>query len=841
MVIVLVLVTSTLLLGSVLLPNTRGAVHFVGGAGPGNYTTIQQAIFAAGTGDTVYVFNGTYFENVEIYKPLNLVGESRVGTIIDGNGTGDVIYVTYDFVNISNIAVTNTGAGAWNDIGIHIFGAQHCSVSGNNISMVGYGVYLDRANNNSITGNGFYSIMREGVNITLADSNTVSDNIFFWVGWMGVGLHSADRNILSHNSHSSYLTTYGIHLEHSHHNVIGDATVSEHSSAIRLENSDYNTIHNSTLSLNDHGGIDLLSSSSNSIRDNEVRSNDYGVGIYSRFSTDNMVLDNVVASNTRGGVSLSYSDNGNVVAGNAVSGSGWGISLYYADNNEIRNNDVFNNTEGLYLQNATGNILRGNNVSHNTMRGIYIDGSTTNSFAYNNVSENGVGFYTYSSSSNWIYHNNIMDNLDQAFNSDNTNEWDFGYSRGGNYWSDYVGVDVNMGPNQDVPGSDGIGDTPRPVDMGNEDRYPLMTPSPPPQGPPSPPRNLQANAGTDVVTLTWDRPAFNGRSPIRRYNIYRGTTSGGEMYLDYVVTQLTYKDANVSKCQTYFYQVTAENDIGESVRSNEVNATVWAGLRGPADVDAFLSGGSFEDVIITWTLSPDDGAGCGFVVRYEVHRGVSYDSEGGGYQFAGFVVNGTSFFVDSLAGDGNLDNYFYRICAVSSFNDTNCSVGQAAKFTRPLSPGPSLLSIPLIQSNESIQHVLRTVEYDKAWYYDSSSQEWKWYMEDKTYSGGLSGLNHTMGMWVNATQDCNLTVAGVVPAQATIHLIQGWNLVSFLSFNATYTVADLKAETGATRVEGFDPVPPYFLRVLGDAEVLQAGYGYWVRVEADTVWIVSFS
>jgi hypothetical protein len=42
-------------------------------------------------------------------------------------------------------------------------------------------------------------------------------------------------------------------------------------------------------------------------------------------------------------------------------------------------------------------------------------------------------------------------------------------------------------------------------------------------------------------------------------------------------------------------------------------------------------------------------------------------------------------------------------------------------------------------------------------------------------------------------------------------------------------------------VEGYDSVPPYFLRVLGDAEALQAGMGYWVRVEADITWMVEVS
>ena len=164
-----------------------------------------------------------------------------------------------------------------------------------------------------------------------------------------------------------------------------------------------------------------------------------------------------------------------------------------------------------------------------------------------------------------------------------------------------------------------------------------------------------------------------------------------------------------------------------------------------------------------------------------------------------------------------------------------------AKFTRPLAQGPNLVSFPLIQSNESIKTVLQTAEYDKAWYYDSSSREWKWHMTSKEYRRGLWNVDHTMGIWMNVTEDSNLTVAGVVPAQTVIRLVAGWNLVSFPSFNTPYTVADLKAEVGATRVEGYDRAPPYYLRVLGDEEMLLAGEAYWVRVDTDVDWIVEVS
>jgi len=260
----------------------------------------------------------------------------------------------------------------------------------------------------------------------------------------------------------------------------------------------------------------------------------------------------------------------------------------------------------------------------------------------------------------------------------------------------------------------------------------------------------------------------------------------------------------------------------------------------PRNITAFLSGSQLRDVTIGWQLSIDDFPG-GNVSHYEIYRGTdSYNSSGLGYSYLASVPKGVSLFVDQLVGQDE-HSYFYFVCTVSA-DGSSCTSDQAAKFTRPLANGPNLISIPLIRSNESIEHVLQTVIYDKAWFYDSLSWEWKWYMKDKTYSRGLSSIDHTMGLWINVTEASSLTVAGVVPSQTSIQLYHGWNLVSFPSFNTSYTVADLKVETGATRVEGMEtmpPFPPHLLRVLGDADALQAGYGYWVRVEADTVWVVS--
>ncbi len=259
----------------------------------------------------------------------------------------------------------------------------------------------------------------------------------------------------------------------------------------------------------------------------------------------------------------------------------------------------------------------------------------------------------------------------------------------------------------------------------------------------------------------------------------------------------------------------------------------------PEDVQATLSGTDWENVIITWSLSSDDGRGLETVVSYEIRRSTVYDSLGSGYVSVAFLPNGTTEFVDNHAGEGDPSNYFYLVCAVDLNNNISCAENQAGKFTRPLQEGPNLVSVPLIQSDESIGKVPQTLKWDKAWYYDSSAEKWKWHMKFKPYLGELENLNHSMGVWTNVSEVSNLTVAGLIPKTTTIYLRTGWNLVGFPSFTPSYTIGDLKAQIGAARVEGFDPLAsPYFLRVMSDGEFMQAGWGYWVYVETDTSWIV---
>ena len=95
-----------------------------------------------------------------------------------------------------------------------------------------------------------------------------------------------------------------------------------------------------------------------------------------------------------------------------------------------------------------------------------------------------------------------------------------------------------------------------------------------PMAVPSVPQNL-AVAGGDLRTiLTWQAPSDTGGG-ITNYEVYRGTTSGGETLLTELGNVLTYTDTGVSNGSTYYYKVSAKSSAGEGSQSNEGYQIVW--------------------------------------------------------------------------------------------------------------------------------------------------------------------------------------------------------------------------------------------------------------------------
>ena len=139
-----------------------------------------------------------------------------------------------------------------------------------------------------------------------------------------------------------------------------------------------------------------------------------------------------------------------------------------------------------------------------------------------------------------------------------------------------------------------------------------------PMGLPSAPLNLTASLDGDDVTLNWERPSDDGGSSTLSYTVYRGETSGSLTQLIALGDVLTYIDPNIGVGQTYFYQVSAENGVGEGPMSNEVSSNP------DLPSSPVLSAGSVgTTVTLTWTAP---GEGSSAITNYTVYRGVDSGS-----------------------------------------------------------------------------------------------------------------------------------------------------------------------------------------------------------------------
>jgi parallel beta-helix repeat protein len=220
----------------------------------------------------------------------------------------------------------------------------------------------------------------------------------------------------------------------------------------------------------------LENSTSNRIYENNITNGEIGL---SWASNNNSIFENRV---TDGIIGLFFSSHNNSIYRNYVThDDGYCISLDdgSSHNNILENNITASGHTGISLDDGSShNRIIGNNITNSYCGIEFDDYSCNNTISGNNLIKNTCGtIIMYDSKNNIIYNNNFINNTNQVYVSSGLfNVWDYGYPCGGNYWSNYTGVDEKSGHNQDELGGDGIGDAPYIFDADNRDHYPLMAP-----------------------------------------------------------------------------------------------------------------------------------------------------------------------------------------------------------------------------------------------------------------------------------------------------------------------------------------------------------------------------
>lgn len=415
---------------------------------PTDFPTIQAAINNASDGDTVFVYNGTYFEDVVVNKTIMLIGEDRNTTIIDGDGNSFAIHVASNNVSISGFTVRNSGSHI-----IQVFNVDNCNLTGNTVTDGSVGVYLLNAKGSYI-GNNTVSNSDTGIRFESCDRNTLKNNNVTIN--QDAGVHIAySSNIVASSNFLVGNVNQGLYLNHSSENTVRKNVVADNGAGIRLHYSTDNAIVDNGLTGNNDGGLTLYYSTSNVINGNVVTQNGFGMRL--AYSGDNSFRDNQITSNDYNfevqAVTLSSFmndiDTSNTVNGRPIyylvnqenlvvnsssnagyvavvnsrdilvedlslTGNGEGFLSAYTSRSTIRNCTLTENRRGIYLYSSDYAAVRGNTIIENSAEGVFLFECDRSNVSDNVVTGNGVGLFFYYLTYSSMVRNNVTGNFERG-------------------------------------------------------------------------------------------------------------------------------------------------------------------------------------------------------------------------------------------------------------------------------------------------------------------------------------------------------------------------------------------------------------------------------------------
>jgi parallel beta-helix repeat protein len=432
--------------------------------------------------------------------------------------TSVAIEIAYSsFVNMTNNVVS------YSNRGIYLYSTSWSSIKYHNGTGNLDGIYVEDSSNITIDYCHFFNSSFQfgsGFYLSYSEYITIRDCYAYNCEWYGISIfYSPNTTLLNFSTGEEF---YGISAYNSPGNNLINCTSKDSTYGINIAQSQNNTLRNCNFSGNNYNfAVDGTNNMFNFYHDIDTTNSIKGKPIYYLIghrdmefdesipmgffglvscdnitvknhsfykngqaillvNTTNAVVDNIIGNHNRAGALIVRSCY-NTIKNSLLEMNYWANieMVEQSSNNTILNCQIEDNSNqkgGILIEDSYNNHVLHNSL-YNNEYGVYIQGSSHDNVISNNViSFNDIyGVYITASLNNKIYHNDFISNSAQAYDDTSYgNHWDNGYPSGGNYWSNYAGVDNLQGPGQDIPGSDGIGDINYSIDVDSVDNYPLM-------------------------------------------------------------------------------------------------------------------------------------------------------------------------------------------------------------------------------------------------------------------------------------------------------------------------------------------------------------------------------
>ena len=209
---------------------------------PTDFPTIQGAINNAVSGDTIFVHNGTYYEDISINKSVSLIGENRDLTVIYGLEAQYVIYITANDVSLWSFSVKSNALNPYGS-GIFIYLVGNIVICNDSITDSYDGLVTYTSGGNQVSGNIILNNSNSGASSYFSSNNVFSGNTISNNG-AGLNFRSSSNNVFSGNTISN--NDAGVNLFASsnnifyHNNFLSPIQVSSDSENIWSQNSEGN-------------------------------------------------------------------------------------------------------------------------------------------------------------------------------------------------------------------------------------------------------------------------------------------------------------------------------------------------------------------------------------------------------------------------------------------------------------------------------------------------------------------------------------------------------------------------------------------------------------------------